>query len=226
MFNPPILLPSHSALAPPEPMCSLPDIQIPMKTLLLLLLALATPAFAQVTPATPGGFTTRAAGAGASVGVAGTTTAGKPKPLGAGDKKFIKDSLEGMYFVMELAGKAKTGAKIEGTKTEAHALKADLDKVWAEVAGLAGNNNEKIPTELTGSDKSKAEKLGKAGDKFDKEFFKIVNREVEKLAKTFESSAKSAQLPEVKTIAGNWEPTLKGHVAKLDQAEKEAAKGK
>ena len=53
-----------------------------------------------------------------------------------------------------------------------------------------------------------------------------MNREVEKLAKTFESSAKSAQLPEVKTIAGNWEPTLKGHVAKLDQAEKEAAKGK
>ena len=161
-----------------------------------------------------------------AVGVAGTTTAGKPKPLGAGDKKFIKDSLEGMYYVMELAGKAKTGAKIEGTKTESISLKADLDKVWADVAGLASNYNEKIPSELAGGDKGKADRLGKAGDKFDKEFFKLVNREVEKLAKTFENSAKSGQDPEVKKIAANWGPLLKEHVTKLDTAEKEAAKSK
>ena len=190
---------------------------------LILLLAIATPAFAQVTPATPSGFTTQ--GTGSSAGVSATVTA-KPKPLGAGDKKFIKDSLEGMYYVMDLAGKAKTAAKFEGTKTEAAALKGDLDKVWAEVAGLASNVGEKIPSELSGGDKGKAERLGKAGDKFDKEFFKIVNKEVEKLAKTFESAAKSAQDPEVKKIAATWEPTLKGHVAKLDTAEKEVAKAK
>ena len=195
-----------------------------MKTLLLLL-ALATPAFAQVTPATPSGFTTGTAGA--STGVAVTTPAGKPKPLGAGDKKFLRDSLEGMYFVMDLTGKAKKGgAKLEGTKTEASALQGSLEKVWAEVAGLAGNYGEKIPSELTGGDKGKSERLDKAGDKFDREFFKLVNKEVEKLAKTFESSAKSGQDPELKKIAGNWEPTLKGHVSKLDAAEKEAAKAK
>ena len=196
-----------------------------MKKLLLLLLA-ATPAFAQVTPATPAGTATGTAGAGTAVGVAGATTAGKPKPLSAGDKKFVKDSLEGMYYVMELAGKAKTGAKIEGTKTEANALKADLDKVWAEVATVASNYNEKIPTELTGGDKGKSDKLGKAGEKFDKEFFKIVNKEVEKLAKIFENSAKSGTDPEVKKIAGNWGALLKDHVTKLDAAEKEAAKTK
>ena len=124
-----------------------------MKTLALLFLALATPAFAQVTPATPGGFTTQ--GTGTAAGISATVTA-KPKALGAGDKKFLKDSLEGMFFVMELVGKAKTGAKIEVTKTESGALKGDLDKVWAEVAGYASNNNEKIPAELTGGDKGKA----------------------------------------------------------------------
>ena len=194
-----------------------------MKKLLLLLVA-AAPAFAQVTPATPSGFTTGTTGT--AVGVTGTTTAAKPKPLGAGDKKFVKDSLEGMYFVMELAGKSKTGAKLEGTKTESNALKADLDKVWAEVAGFASNVGEKVPSELTGGDKGKAERLGKAGDKFDKEFFKLVNKEVEKLAKTFESAEKSGQDPEVKKIAANWSATLKGHVPKLDAAEKEAAKSK
>ena len=197
-----------------------------MKTLLLLL-AIVTPAFAQVTPATPSGFTTGTTGSGTAVGVAGATTAGKPKPLGAGDKKFIKDSLEGMFFVMDLSGKAKKGgAKLEGTKTEASALQGDLEKVWAEVAGLASNNGEKVPSELAGGDKGKSERLGKAGEKFDKEFFKLVNKEVEKLAKTFESAEKSGQDPEVKKIAGNWGPTLKGHVSKLDAAEKEAAKTK
>jgi len=188
-----------------------------MKTLLVLL-AIAAPVFAQVTPGTPGEATP------------GTPpvppTVAKAKPLGASEKKFVKDSLEGMYYVMDLAGKAKTGAKIEGTKTEAEALKVDLGKVWAEVAGYASNHNEKIPAELTGGDKGKAERLGKSGDKFDKEYFKLVNREFEKLVKTFESAAKSAQDPEVKKIAGNWEATLKGHMAKLDAAEKEAAKAK
>jgi predicted outer membrane protein len=132
-----------------------------------------------------------------------------------------------MFYVMELVGKAKTGASLEITKTESQTLKADLDKVWADVASLASNRSEKIPGELTGGDKGKAERLGKAKDKaFDREFYKLVNREVEKLLKSFESSAKSGQDPEVKKIAGNWAPTIKGHVDKLDAAEKEAAKAK
>ena len=194
-----------------------------MKNLLLLLATLATPALAQVTPATPSGFTTQ--GTGTTAGATAAVIA-KPKPLGTAEKKFVKDALEGMFFVMDLVGKARTGARVEVTKTEGGALKADLDQVWAEVAGYASNNNEKIPTELAGGDKGKADRLGKAGDKFDKEFYKLVNREVEKLQKTFESYGKSGQMADLKTIAGNWEPTLKGHVAKLDAAEKEVAKTK
>ena len=183
-----------------------------MKKLLLALLITAAPAFAQAPAATEP--------------PAATPPAAKAKPLGLPEKKFIKDSLEGMFFVMELVGKAKTGAKVEVTKTESAALKGDLDKVWAEVAGLASTNNEKIPSELTGGDKGKAERLGKEKEKFDKEFYKLVNKEVERLQRMFESYGKSGQVPEIKTIATNWEPTLKGHVKKLDEAEKEVAKAK
>ena len=183
-----------------------------MKKLLLALLITASPAFAQAPPAaTPPAVTPPAA---------------KAKPLGLPEKKFIKDSLDGMFFVLELIGKTKTGAKVEVTKTESGALKADLDKVWADVAGVASTNNEKIPTELTGGDKGKAERLGKAKDNFDKEFYKLVNKEVERLQRIFESYGKTGQVPEIKAIATNWEPTLKGHVAKLDAAEKEVAKAK
>lgn len=206
----------HSTLAPPDAMCILPDTKTPMKKLLLALLLTTSPVFAQA-PATPaaGGTETTP-----------TTPAAKPKPLGAGDKKFLKDSLEGMFFVLDLVGKTITGAKVEVTKTESNALKADLDKVWAEMASYAANNKEPVPASLVGGDKGKSEKLGKAGDKFDKEFYKIVNKEVEKLQKTFESYGKSGQAAELKTIATTWEPTLKGHVAKLDAAEKDVSKTK
>ena len=187
-----------------------------MKKLILALLITASPAFAQAPAATEP----------PAPGAAVTPPAAKAKPLGVPEKKFIKDSLEGMFFVMELIGKTKTGAKVEVTKTESGALKADLDKVWAEVAGVASTNNEKIPTELAGGDKGKAERLGKEKDRFDKEFYKLVNKEVERLQRTFESYGKSGQVPEIKTIATNWEPTLKGHVKKLDAAEKEVSKAK
>jgi len=192
----------------------------------LLLLAFATPVFAQVTPSTPTKFETKGAGASAGVGatVSGTE---KPKPLPPADKKFIKDSLDSMYFEMEVIGKAKNDAKLDTTKTAANTVKDDLDKIWADVAQVAGDRGEKIPDGgLSGGDKSKVERLGKAGEKFDKEFFKLVNREAEKLAKTFETAQKSATEPAIKQIATNWTAKLKDHVSKLNEAEKEAAKAK
>ena len=192
----------------------------------LLFLAFATPVFAQVTPSTPTKFETKGSGASAGVGATVTGTE-KPKPLPAGDKKFIKDSLESMYFEMEVIGKAKNDAKADTTKTVANTVKVDLEKIWANVSQVAGDRGEKIPgsDELSSGDKSKIERLGKAGDKFDKEFFKLINREAEKLAKAFETAQKSTE-PAIKEIATNWTAKLKDHVSELNKAEKEAAKTK
>jgi predicted outer membrane protein len=187
---------------------------------LLLLLALATPAFAQ-TPATPSGL-----GSGTTGTTATTPGAAKAKPLDAGDKKFVKDALDGMYYVMDLVGKAKNNAKGETTKKLSASLKTDLDKIWEDVGGLATQHDEKVPNELSGGDKGKAERLAKAGDKFDKEFTKIVSKEVDRLAKTFETAGKSGQDPTVKELGVKWAPTLKDHAIKADAAEKEAAKAK
>jgi predicted outer membrane protein len=190
----------------------------------LLLLAFVTPLFAQVTPSTPTKFETKGTGASAGVGATASGTE-KPKPLPPTDKKFIKDSLDSMYYEMEAIGKAKTNAS-ESTKTLSNAMKDELDKIWADVAQVAGDRGENIPDKLSAGDKSKLERLGKAGEKFDKEYFKIINREAEKLAKTFETAQKSATEPAIKEITTKWTPTLKEHVTKLNTAEKEAAKAK
>ncbi len=192
---------------------------------LLLLLALATPAFAQVTPATPSGFATKAEGAIAG-GTATVTTGEKAKPLSAADKKFVKDSLDGIFYILDLNGKVKANAKTEVVKTLGGTLNGDLNKIYTDVAGFASEKGEKVPSELTGGDKSKAERLGKVGDKFDKEFTKIVSKEIDKLAKIFEGAAKGVQDLALKEFSTKWTATLKDDAVKADAAEKEAAKAK
>jgi predicted outer membrane protein len=195
-----------------------------MKKILILILSLALPAFAQVTPTTPTKFGTRAEGA--STAATATATTDKPKPLSAVDKKFVRDSLDSMYFLMEIIGRAKKEARVDATKQVANKVHGDLTKVWEEVAGVAGERGEKIPTALAGSDKSKAERLGKSGDRFDKDFFRLAGTEAAKLVRTFDSAAKSANEEAIKKIASTWAPTIKNDADELDKAEKEAAKAK
>src|SRR5688500_13007405 len=117
---------------------------------ILLLLALTAPAFAQ--QATPPATTPP---------TTATTPAAKPKPLAPPDTKFAKAALDGMYYVMDLAGKTKNSAKAESVKTLGSKLKSDLDKAWADVGGLASERGESVPTKLAGADKQKSERLGK-----------------------------------------------------------------
>ena len=191
---------------------------------LLLLVTLSASAFAQE-PATTGA----AAGAGATL--TPPAAAVKKMPLSSTDKKFLKDSLDGAFFIMEVTGLAKNSAKLDGTKKLATDLKTQLDKVWAEVGEQANAHEENkkpevsIPTELSGADKGKVERLKKSGDKFDKEMTKIVSKEVDKLAKSFEAVGKSGQDPKIKDL-GKWGPTLADLAKQADTAEKEAAKAK
>lgn len=190
-----------------------------MKKFLSLLVAFTVPAIAQDAPATT-------APAPATTSTATTPTAGKPKPLSAGDKKFMKDSMEGMYYVMAIVGKVRNSARLEPTKTLGSKLKQDLDKVWADVGGFASERGETIPNDLAGADKSKSERLGKAGEKFDKEFTKIVSKEMDKLAKTFQTAEKSAQEPQIKEIAAKWSATLKEDAELADSTAKEVSKSR
>lgn len=150
----------------------------------------------------------------------------KPKPLAANEKKFLKDSTEGLYFVMELTGQGKTNATTEAAKKLSEKVKADFDKIWGDVAGFATSNGEMIPKELKGTDKSQTERLKKADKgKWDKDFVKIGGREVKKLAKIFTDS-KSLQNAELKGLADKWRATLSGLEGEFEAAEKEVAKAK
>ena len=178
------------------------------------LLALTSPAaFAQV-PATPA--TTAAPG--------GTAAA---KPLAPPDKKFITDSGKSFYYELRLADAAKTGAKADATKKYAESVNKDLQKAWEKLGEIANAKGEKVPTELVGSDKGKAERLKKMKpDGFDKVFFKEILSEAKSVERDFVSAAKSSADPEIKQFATDYLPSVKNHVIDGEKAEKEAAKAK
>jgi len=192
-------------------------------TVLLAFCALATPAsvFAQAAPAAPGA-TPPAAGVGAAP--TGKSSAEKPKPLGSTEKKFVKDATSSMYVVLESVGKAKDSANTEATKKLGEKLKADLDKVWGDVAGFATANGETLPSELKGADKSAIERLNKADkEKWDKLFLNFAGKEMKKIARVFEGG-KNLQNAELKVIAEKWKPTVSGYDAEITAVEKEIAK--
>ena len=185
---------------------------------LAALLALTGPAvFAQAPATTPAaGTTTTAPG--------GTPAA---KPLAPADKKFITDTAKSFYYELQLADTAKTGAKADATKKFAATVNTDLNKAWPKLGEIAMAKGEKVPTELSGSDKGKAERLKKTKpDGFDRVFFKEILSEAKSVERDFISAAKSSTDPEIKQFAIDYLPSVKNHVIDGDKAEKEAAKAK
>ena len=133
-----------------------------------------------------------------------------------------------MFFVISLTEKKKQESiALASTKKAVQKINTDTNKIWGELAKIASDTNEKIPAEVTGSDKSKLSRVSKAeGNKFDKELLKALTKETGDLEKWFESASKSSQSPEVKTVVQNWLPTVRGMATEASKAEKEAAKAK
>jgi hypothetical protein len=156
-----------------------------------------------------------------------TASADKPKPLSSSDKKFIKDASESLYYQLRILEVAKRNAATEAAKQAGEKFNGEAQKMWEELAQIAEAKGEKMPIELSGSDKGAAERLGKAKEeKFDKQFYKDLSKEAKKLATTFETASKSAQDPEVKAYAEKWHVAARSLHTDVEPAEKEAGKRK
>lgn len=161
----------------------------------------------------------------APVAPATTAPAEKPKPLSAGDKKFIKDVSKSFYFELQLAALTKSLATSESTKKFGEQVNKELNKGWEALGVIAKEKGEMMPAELAGGDKSAVERLKKMkGDGFDKLFFREFLKEAKGVERDFVSASKSADDPALKSFATNYLAIVKGHNTDGDKAEKEAGK--
>jgi uncharacterized protein DUF4142 len=156
-----------------------------------------------------------------------TAPAATPRPLTGPDKKFVKDASSSLFYLLDLLKAAKTAASGEATKKVFENGNKELTSAWEGVAKISTAKNEKLVTELSGSDKQNASKLKKLpADKFDKEFLKDYSKELKKLASTYEAASKSVQDQDIKAYTLTWAPTLATLLAEADKAESEAGKRK
>ena len=183
-----------------------------------LLALTGSAAFAQVpAPGAPAATTTTGLGGGAA--------ADKPKPLAPNDKKFIKDAGKAIYFELQLADLAKTGAKEDATKKFGELVNTELHKAWDALGTIAKEKGETLPTELTGGDKGAAERLKKTKvEGFDKLFFREFLQTAKGLERDVISASKTAGDADIKNFAVNYQAIVKGHVTDGDKLEKNVGK--
>ncbi len=182
-----------------------------------LLALTGSAAFAQVpAPGAPAATTTTGLGGGAA--------ADKPKPLAPNDKKFIKDAAKAIYFELQLADLAKTGAS-DPTKKFCEQVNTELHKAWDALDTIAKAKGETLPTELAGGDKGAAERLKKTKvEGFDKLFFREFLQTAKGLERDVVSASKTAVDADIKNFAVNYHPIVKGHVTDGDKIEKNVGK--
>lgn len=157
--------------------------------------------------------------------------------LAEADKKFIKDFAEQHNFEQELANKAR-GKEMGATRdkkpnpltpaatTLYKKVLGDLTTSWTEFATLSQAKKVDILASAKPKDAAEAAAMGKlAGDKFDKEFVKMLGKEAKKTDLMLTNAGKTVRDPEVKAFVDKWAPAFKGHLAEVETAEK-ALKGK
>ncbi len=147
------------------------------------------------------------------------------------DKKFIKDFSEQHTFEQELANKArskemsatrdkKPNPLTPATTTLYRKVLGDLTKSWTEFATLSQEKKVDILASAKPKDAAEATALGKlTGDKFDKEFVKILGKEAKKTDLMLTTAAKTLRDPEMKAFVDKWAPAFKGHLADVEAAE-------
>jgi putative membrane protein len=160
-----------------------------------------------------------------------TSSATAPR-LEEADKKFIKDFVEQHLFEQELVNrvrgkqhKAQQDQKPNPITPPVNGVykkvSGDLTKSWTEFATLSQAKNVTITTTAKPADTAVAGAIGKLeGEKFEKEFLKVLGKEAKKTDTLLTNAAKSTRDAEIKAFVAQWAPAFKAHLAEIENAEK------
>lgn len=165
-------------------------------------------------------------------GLAQSTSAGLAPRLAEAEKKFIKDFAEQHQFELALVERArgkemgavrdnKPSPLAPAVSTLYKKLHSELTSSWTEFATLSQSKKVEIPVGAKPSDATEVNNVAKlAGEKFDKEFVKVIGKEAKKTDTLLTTAGKSVRDPEVKAFIDKWAPAFKAHLTETDTAQK------
>jgi hypothetical protein len=156
----------------------------------------------------------------------GATPAAKPKLLPATDQMYLRTSLASLYYLVQLtnAGKAITD---EGLSRLRDTSVKDLGKAYDALGKIAVVHGEKMPTDVSMTQKSDLDRVTKAKpDKLPKEWADAVAKETKRLDHDTSTAEKSVQDPDLKTFITNYGPTIRSAFTAAEAADKAQKKAK
>ena len=177
-----------------------------------------------------------AAAAPLAVQAAGAAETAPGKPTGAGvadaksalssaDKKFIEKAAQGGVAEVQMGKLAAQKAQSAEVKQFGERMAKDHTAANDKLMKVASQKGVTPASDMDSSSKREYEKLQKlAGPQFDQKYMKTMVSDHEKDVKEFQSEAKSAKDPELKSFVESTLPTLEEHL-KLAKSAQASAKG-
>jgi putative membrane protein len=147
--------------------------------------------------------------------------------LSSSDKKFVENAAQGGVAEVEMGKLAAQKAQNAEVKQFGDRMVKDHSAANDKLMKLASDKGVAASTEMDASTKREYDKLSKlSGARFDQEYMKSMVSDHEKDVKEFQSEAKSAKDPDVKSFAENTLPTLEEHLKLAKSAEASAKREK
>jgi putative membrane protein len=140
--------------------------------------------------------------------------------LSSSDKKFVEKAAQGGVAEVEMGKLAAQKAQSAEVKQFGERMVKDHSAANDKLMKLASDKGVAASNEMDASTKREYDKLSKlSGAQFDQEYMKSMVSDHEKDVKEFQSEAKSAKDPDVKSFAENTLPTLEEHLKMAKSAE-------
>jgi putative membrane protein len=140
--------------------------------------------------------------------------------LSRSDRKFIEEAAQGGMAEVELGKLAEQHATSDQVKQFGRKMATDHQKANEQLKKIAVSKGINLPADMSSSERREYDKLSKkTGADFDREYMKEMVSDHKKDVKDFESAAKKADDPDIKSFASSTLPTLQQHLDMAQQTE-------
>jgi putative membrane protein len=140
--------------------------------------------------------------------------------LSSSEKKFLEKAAQGGVAEVEMGKLAAQKGQNDQVKQFGERMVKDHSAADDKLMKIASDKAVPASSEMDASSKREYDKLSKlSGAQFDREYIRMMVSDHEKDVKEFQSEAKSAKDPDVKSFAQDTLPTLEEHLKAAKSAE-------
>ncbi|HEY3897484.1 MAG TPA: hypothetical protein VGM54_02670 [Chthoniobacter sp.] len=156
-----------------------------------------------------------------------TTAPGAPgaaaapaQPLAMNDQTYLRAAIKSLYYQVQLATAAKSLGDLNLARLRDETTK-NLGAAMQSITKIAQAHGEKVPTEVSGTDKVDYDRVIKAKpDKLAKEWTDALAKEAKHLDHETATAEKTVQDPDLKTFITNYGPSIRATFTSADAADK------